>query len=301
MKPHSESQTWLLFIAELALAFFSAVAGAQTGSNAEQGAAQASTPVTLWMEWKRGNNARYGSNFVYLHAPCQKSETCECTMSFKSINSQEFADYISSFGEDKVPVVYEVFYGPDGRARANRLARVGTWTSDRFPPNDRLVAVSNKFQGGAVGARQSVMLHGSEDCFPSAGELNTNLPDQASAQSTAAAGTSTAAQQTQAERKQTAERVRIPQGVSQDLLIKKVQPEYPQDAREKRIQGRVILDAQINEEGSVTGVTLVSGHPLLVPAAMEAVKQWTYKPYSLKGKPVAVETRVAVDFRLPQD
>jgi TonB family protein len=93
-------------------------------------------------------------------------------------------------------------------------------------------------------------------------------------------------------------RVRVSQGVSQALLIKKDEPEYPQEARDKRIEGTVVLQVQISEAGDVTEVRLISGHPLLAPAAIEAVKQWKYKPYLLNGEPVQVETRVTVDFRV---
>jgi len=93
-------------------------------------------------------------------------------------------------------------------------------------------------------------------------------------------------------------RVRVSQGVSQALLIKKGEPEYPQEARDKRIEGTVVLQVQISEAGDVTEVRLISGHPLLAPPAIEAVKQWKYKPYLLNGEPVQVETRVTVDFRL---
>jgi periplasmic protein TonB len=86
--------------------------------------------------------------------------------------------------------------------------------------------------------------------------------------------------------------------VSQALLIKKVEPEYPQEARDKRIEGTVVLQVQISEAGDVKEARLISGDPLLAPAAIEAVKQWKYKPYLLNEEPVQVETRVTVDFRL---
>jgi protein TonB len=93
-------------------------------------------------------------------------------------------------------------------------------------------------------------------------------------------------------------RVRVSPGVAQALLIKKVEPEYPQEARDKHIQGAVILQVKISEAGDVKDARLISGHPLLAPPAIEAVKQWKYKPYLLNGEPVQVETRVTVDFSL---
>jgi TonB family protein len=93
-------------------------------------------------------------------------------------------------------------------------------------------------------------------------------------------------------------RVRVSQGVSQAFLITKVQPQYPDDARQARIQGSVVLKAEIDKNGSVEDLILVSGHPLLAPAAIEAVKQWKYKPYLLNGQPVGVETQITVAFQL---
>src|SRR5256885_15482390 len=79
----------------------------------------------------------------------------------------------------------------------------------------------------------------------------------------------------------TPQRVRVSQGVTQGLLIKKIQPAYPPLARQARIQGSVLLQAQISKEGTIEHLTLISGHPMLAPAAIEAVTQWRYKPYIL--------------------
>lgn len=96
----------------------------------------------------------------------------------------------------------------------------------------------------------------------------------------------------------TPQRVRVSQGVSTGLLIKKVQPNYPPLARQARIQGTVVLQAEISKEGTIQNLQLISGHPMLAPSAIEAVKQWRYKPYLLNGEPVAVETQVVVNFTL---
>jgi protein TonB len=93
-------------------------------------------------------------------------------------------------------------------------------------------------------------------------------------------------------------RVRVSSGVSSGLLIRKVSPTYPPLARQARIQGTVILQAQISKDGSIQNLQLISGHPMLAPAAIEAVKQWKYKPYLLNGEPVEVETQVQVNFTL---
>ena len=94
------------------------------------------------------------------------------------------------------------------------------------------------------------------------------------------------------------QRVRISQGVTKGLLIHKQEPAYPALARAARIQGDVILSAVIDVNGQITNLQLVSGHPMLVPSAIDAVRQWRYKPYLLNGQPVEVETTITVIFSL---
>src|SRR3954467_15453029 len=94
------------------------------------------------------------------------------------------------------------------------------------------------------------------------------------------------------------QRVRISQGVTRGLLIQKVEPPYPSLARAARVQGEVVLSALIDANGQITNLQLVSGHPMLVPSAIAAVKQWRYKPYLLNGAPVEVETTITVIFSL---
>jgi protein TonB len=96
----------------------------------------------------------------------------------------------------------------------------------------------------------------------------------------------------------TPQRVRVSSGVSQGLRIKFQQPNYPPLARQARIQGTVVLHAVIGKDGAIENLTLVSGHPMLAPAAIEAVKQWRYKPYLLNGEPVEVDTEIQVNFTL---
>ncbi len=93
-------------------------------------------------------------------------------------------------------------------------------------------------------------------------------------------------------------RVRVSQGVSQGLLVHKVTPQYPPLAKQARIQGVVVLQALIGKDGTITGLHVVSGHPMLTNAALEAVKEWKYKPYYLNGEPVEVETTINVNFSL---
>ena len=94
------------------------------------------------------------------------------------------------------------------------------------------------------------------------------------------------------------EQVQVPSGVSQGLLIYKVQPIYPELARQARVQGTVVLQAVIDKDGSIKDLTVTSGHPMLIQAALDAVKQWRYKPYYLNGEPVLVGTTINVNFEL---
>lgn len=96
----------------------------------------------------------------------------------------------------------------------------------------------------------------------------------------------------------TPQRVRVSAGVTAGLLVKRVQPNYPPLARQARIQGTVVLQAQISKTGDIENLQLISGHPMLAPSAIEAVKQWKYRPYLLNGEPVEVETQVQVNFTL---
>ena len=93
-------------------------------------------------------------------------------------------------------------------------------------------------------------------------------------------------------------RIRVSQGVTRGLLIQKVEPIYPVIARQARVQGDVVLRAIVSKEGNITELELVSGHPMLAPAAIEAVKKWHYRPFLLNGEPIEVETLVTVLFRI---
>ena len=81
-------------------------------------------------------------------------------------------------------------------------------------------------------------------------------------------------------------------------LIRRVQPAYPPLARSARIQGSVILFAVIGRAGTIDNLRVLSGHPMLVPAAIEAVRQWRYRPYILNSEPIEVETQITVNFLL---
>jgi periplasmic protein TonB len=86
----------------------------------------------------------------------------------------------------------------------------------------------------------------------------------------------------------------------QGSLIRRVDPSYPALARNARIQGPVVLFATISTAGTIENLRVLSGHPLLVGAAIDAVKQWRYRPYILNGDPVEVETEITVNFVLQE-
>lgn len=96
----------------------------------------------------------------------------------------------------------------------------------------------------------------------------------------------------------TPQRVRVSQGVITGLLIYRIEPTYPPVARAAHIQGVVVLAAIIDKDGNIQNLQVVSGHPMLAPAAIEAVKQWRYKAFLLNGQPLEVETTVNVMFQL---
>ena len=92
---------------------------------------------------------------------------------------------------------------------------------------------------------------------------------------------------------------RISQGVAQGLLIKRVQPVYPAQALSMHIQGAVELLATISKDGNVTNLKQLSGDAMLGRAAMDAVKQWKYRPYLLNGEPLEIQTEITVNFKAP--
>ncbi|MGO9646811.1 MAG: TonB family protein [Terriglobales bacterium] len=93
--------------------------------------------------------------------------------------------------------------------------------------------------------------------------------------------------------------VRIPAEVAAELVAQRVEPEYPQAARERRVQGAVDLDALVGKDGVVEKFTAIRGDPDLAAAASVAVRQWRFKPYLRDGQAEAFQTRITVVFRLP--
>ena len=95
------------------------------------------------------------------------------------------------------------------------------------------------------------------------------------------------------------QQIKLSQGVSQGLLVKRVAPTYPMTAKQMHLQGSVQIQANISKDGNITDVKLLSGDAVLGRAAMDAVRQWKYKPYVLNGEPIEIQTQVTVIFKLP--
>jgi protein TonB len=93
-------------------------------------------------------------------------------------------------------------------------------------------------------------------------------------------------------------RVRVSMGVLQKTIVSRVYPTYPKDAKKKRIQGPVHMTLLISTTGDVESIKLIDGDQQLGEAAMDAIKQWKFKPYVLNGTPVEVETTFTFNFTL---
>jgi protein TonB len=90
----------------------------------------------------------------------------------------------------------------------------------------------------------------------------------------------------------------VSKGVQEAMILVKTIPVYPAIAMKARIEGVVHLTALISREGTVTQLKVISGHPILIPAAIDAVRQWRYRPTLLSGVPTEVVTQVDVRFTL---
>jgi protein TonB len=99
---------------------------------------------------------------------------------------------------------------------------------------------------------------------------------------------------------QALKRITIGGNVQQAKLVRQPKPVYPPLAKQARISGVVHLAAVISRDGTIQDLKVISGHPLLIPSALEAVKQWVYQPTLLNGEPVEVSTQIDVNFTLSQ-
>jgi protein TonB len=102
------------------------------------------------------------------------------------------------------------------------------------------------------------------------------------------------------EKAATPQRIRVGGNVQQAKLIRQPRPVYPPLAKQARISGVVHLNAVIAKDGTIQDLKVISGHPLLIQSAMDAVRQWVYAPTLLNGEPVEVVTQIDVNFTLSQ-
>jgi hypothetical protein len=120
----------------------------------------------LGMSWKRGDNY-YGPNFIHLESPCASNPEpgCFCAVDFTRTKSKEFADYVQSFENKKVPVKYDVIYDRDRQVVGAGLISVGVWPAERFDITERSLssgirAVQNESGSGVLHFKVPA------DCFP---------------------------------------------------------------------------------------------------------------------------------------
>lgn len=120
--------------------------------------------VVLEMSWKRGDN-HYGPNFVSLESPCLNSavQGCSCVQDFRITTSKEFADYVGSFGDAKVPVKYRVDYDRRDEVVGAILEAVGEWPQERLHTNESSLAITFR-----ISAHRPAGGHfrSPADCFP---------------------------------------------------------------------------------------------------------------------------------------
>jgi TonB family protein len=93
--------------------------------------------------------------------------------------------------------------------------------------------------------------------------------------------------------------VELSPATARESLLASVEPDYPPEARNRHIQGPVVLKIAVTSEGKVSEASVVRGDPLLASAAVDAVKQWRFKAYAPAGEPIPWQTRVTVNFVLP--
>jgi TonB family protein len=185
-------------------------------------------------------------------------------------------------GPEQVEVGGTKYYRGDRWGKVNGgsvyQVRLVTYTRD-------LILGIDVIADGAAAAEQ--LVKSLEGISIRASGATTTAPAEANAAPVAAPASGEAPKQ-----------VHVSQGVSLGLLVYKVQPVYPPEAKQAHIQGAVLLRARISKGGRIADLQLISGPKELAPAAIGAVQQWRYRPYLLLGNPVEVDTEIVVNFQL---
>jgi protein TonB len=161
--------------------------------------------------------------------------------------------------------------------------QIAVINEDELPPMAGGVGVVGGIPGGAIGGTAGGVIGGIIGSIPTAAPPPPPPPKVK-----------------EAPKPKTPQRIRVGGNVQAARLIRQPKPTYPPLARQARIQGTVRFNAIIGKDGTIQNLTLVSGHPLLVPSATAAVKQWVYQPTLLNGEPVEVVTQIDVNFTLSQ-
>jgi protein TonB len=160
---------------------------------------------------------------------------------------------------------------------------IATIKEEELPPASSGVAgVVGGVPGGVAGGTPGGVLGGIIGSVPSAAVLPPPPPPPAE------------------KKPVTPKRITIGGNVQQAKLVRQPKPNYPPLAKQARISGVVHLAAIISKDGTIQDLKVIGGHPLLIPAALEAVKQWVYQPTLLNGEPVEVSTQIDVNFTLSQ-
>jgi len=150
------------------------------------------------------------------------------------------------------------------------------------PPSSGVAGVVGGVPGGVAGGAPGGVLGGIIGSVPSAAPPPPPPPPK------------------KEEKAAAPQRIKVGGNVQSARLVRQPRPVYPPLAKQARISGVVKLGAIISKDGTIQHLEVISGHPLLVPAALEAVKQWVYQPTLLNGEPVEVQTQIDVNFTLSQ-
>src|SRR5580704_2713930 len=196
-----------------------------------------------------------------------------------------------------------------GRGQVTKSTEAASGTNTVSPPAASEAASSKaRVSEKNAAARPKALVAGSIDSSQPAGGLSIYengkevfrmLPTVEESEATKARVTSgTEAQRASAV--EPAGMLEVPPEVAEGSLLYRVEPEYPEEARQQQIQGLVVLEVRADRDGAVQGVKLLGGQRVLANAAIAAVKQWRFRPRMIQGQPVEMQTRVVLTFRLPR-
>lgn len=153
--------------------------------------------------------------------------------------------------------------------------QIANLREEPLPPEAGIEGVAGGVPGGVPGGQLGGVIGGVIGGIPSTAAMGLPPPPESTKKIVRVGG-----------------RIRKPRAIVQ------TEPKYPVLARQARVQGDVLLDAILDTDGRIAEVSVVSGHPLLIPAALECVKSWRFEPTYLNDEPVAVKMIITVSFRI---